>query len=154
MTITATTVLEYLSKVPEERRVAFSKLRDTVKTNLPPGFKEGINYKMIGYYVPHSSYPAGYHVNPKLPLPFIHIASQKNFVALYHSGIYADPKLLDWFVTTYPKHVATKLDIGKSCIRFKKMDQIPYTLIAALCQKMSPQDWIKLYEASIKRASR
>ena len=116
MTIDAKTVDEYISKVPEDRTAAISKLRDTVKSNLPEGFEEGINYKMIGYYVPHSSYPAGYHCNPKDPLPFINIASQKNFVALYHSGIYADKKLLDWFVAEYPKHVKTKLDMGKSCI--------------------------------------
>ena len=151
MTIDAKTVEEYISKVPEERKTAISKLTDTVRSNLPKGFEEGINYKMIGFYVPHSIYPAGYHCDPKLPLPFINIASQKNFMALYHSGIYADQNLLDWFVREYPKHVKTKLDMGKSCIRFKKVENIPYGLIAELCQKMTAQDWIKLYEKNIKR---
>ena len=151
MTIDAKTVAEYISKVPEDRTAAISKLRDTVKSNLPEGFEEGINYKMIGYYVPHSSYPAGYHCNPKDPLPFINIASQKNFVALYHSGIYADKKLLDWFAAEYPKHVKTKLDMGKSCIRFKKVAHIPYELIAELCQKMTVAEWVAIYEQNIKR---
>lgn len=151
MTIDAKTVDEYISKVPEERTAAISKLRETVKNNLPKGFEEGINYKMIGYYVPHSLYPAGYHCDPKLPLPFINIASQKNFVALYHSGIYADKKLLDWFVAEYPKHVNTKLDMGKSCIRFKKVENIPYELIADLCKKMTAKEWIALYEKNVKR---
>lgn len=151
MTIDAQTVEEYLSKIPEDRKEAISKLRDTIKENLPNGFEEGINYKMIGFYVPHSIYPNGYHCDPKLPLPFINIASQKNFIALYHSGIYADQKLLDWFVGEYPKYVKTKLDMGKSCIRFKKVENIPYELIAQLCQKMTVDNWTSLYEKNVKR---
>lgn len=151
MTIDAKTVEEYIAKVPEDRTGAISKLRDTVKWNLPEGFEEGISYKMIGYYVPHSTYPDGYHCDPKLPLPFMNIASQKNFVAMYHSGIYADKNLHDWFVGEYPKHVKTKLDMGKSCIRFKNMEHIPYELIAELCKKMTVDDWISLYEKSLKR---
>ncbi len=151
MTIDTKTVDEYISKLPEDRKIAVSKLRDTVQKNLPDEFKECISYKMIGYVVPHDIYPSGYHCNTKLPLPFINIASQKNFVALYHSGIYADKKLLDWFVDEYPKHVKTKLDMGKSCVRFKKMETIPYELIAELCQKMTVQDWIAIYEKNIGR---
>lgn len=151
MTIDANTVDEYISKLPEERKTAVNKLRETVKINLPAGFQERISYKMIGYVVPHEVYPDGYHCDPKLPLPFINIASQKNFVALYHSGIYANPDLHDWFVTEYPKHVKTKLDMGKSCVRFKKVETIPYDLIAELCQKMTPEDWITLYEKNVKR---
>lgn len=151
MTIDAKTVEEYLSKLPEDRIVAVTQLRNTVKENLPKGFEECINYKMIGFVVPHSIYPDGYHCDTKLPLPFINIASQKNFVALYHSGIYADQKLYDWFVNEYPKYVKTKLDMGKSCIRFKKVENIPYELIAELCQKMTTTDWINLYEQNIKK---
>jgi uncharacterized protein YdhG (YjbR/CyaY superfamily) len=151
MTIDAKTVDEYISKLPEDRKDAVSKLRSTIQKNIPEGFEECINYKMIGYVVPHSIYPAGYHCDTKLPLPFINIASQKNFVALYHSGIYADPKLLDWFVSEYPKYVKTKLDMGKSCIRFKKMETIPYGLIGELCQKMTVKDWVTLYEKNVKR---
>ncbi|MEZ4810209.1 MAG: DUF1801 domain-containing protein [Allomuricauda sp.] len=152
MTIDAKTPDEYISKLPEDRQKAVSKLRETVKDNLPEGFQECISYKMIGYVVPHSLYPDGYHCDPKLPLPFINIASQKHFVALYHAGIYADQKLHDWFVGEYPKHVKTKLDMGKSCIRFKNIENIPYDLIAKLCQKMTPQNWITLYEKNNKKS--
>lgn len=151
MTINAKTVDEYISKVPQERTDAIRRLRDTVKNNLPEGFEEGITYNMIGYYVPHSVYPDGYHCDPQLPLPFINIASQKNFIALYHSGIYADPNLLDWFRTEYSTYVKTKLDMGKSCIRFKKIEHIPNELIGELCQKMSAEEWIALYEKNVKR---
>ena len=152
MTIEAKTPDEYLEKLPKERKEVISKLRETVKNNLPKGFEECINYKMLGYVVPHSIYPNGYHCDPKLPLPFINIASQKNFVALYHMGIYANPELLDWFGVEYPKHVSTKLDMGKSCIRFKNINTIPYELIAALCQKMTPQEWVALYEKNTKKS--
>ncbi|WP_127140848.1 DUF1801 domain-containing protein [Flagellimonas marinaquae] len=152
MTIDAQTPDEYIEKLPDDRKEAVSKLRETVKSNLPKGFEECISYKMIGYVVPHSIYPDGYHCDPKLPLPFINIASQKNFVALYHSGIYTDQELHDWFVGEYPKHVKTKLDMGKSCIRFKNVNHIPYDLIAELCQKMTPQQWIALYEQNIKKS--
>jgi hypothetical protein len=105
---------------------------------------------MIGYVVPHSLYPDGYHCDPKLPLPFMSIASQKNFIALYHMGIYSDPELLEWFKAEYPKYVKTKLDMGKSCIRFKKPETIPYELIAQLSTKMTPQNWIDRYESVVK----
>ncbi|SFC07466.1 protein of unknown function (DU1801) [Flagellimonas taeanensis] len=152
MTIDAKTPEEYISKVPEERKEAISKLRETLKNNLPKGFEECINYGMIGFVVPHSLYPDGYHCDPKLPLPFANIASQKNFVALYHTAIYADKEIHDWFVNEYPKHVNTKLDMGKSCIRFKNIQNIPYKLIGELCQKMTPQEWIKIYEQNIKKS--
>ena len=142
---------DYIAQLPEDRKGPVQKLRQTVKENLPPGFEEGINYKMIGYYVPHSKYPDGYHCDPKLPLPFMNIASQKNFVALYHSGMYAKKELYDWFVGEYPKHCKYKLEMGKSCVRFKKVDDIPYDLIAELVTKMTMDDWIDLYETNIKK---
>ena len=148
----AISVEAYLEEIPEERKDAFKKLRETILENIPTGFVEQMSYGMIGYVVPHSIYPGGYHCEPKLPLPFTGIASQKNFIALYHMGIYANPKLLNWFVTEYPKHNSQKLDMGKSCIRFKKMDQIPFDLIAALVQKMSVQEWINCYESQIKKS--
>ena len=141
---------EYIKQLPEDRQVVIEKLRKTVLDNLPEGFEEQMNYNMLGYVVPHSLYPAGYHCTPELPLPFINIASQKNFVALYHMGIYANKTLFDWFVSEYPKHVKTKLDMGKSCIRFKKMETIPYELIAQLVQKLTVEDWIHLYESNVK----
>jgi hypothetical protein len=151
MLIKAKSVKEYLEYLPQERIEYFKKLRKTIITNLPKGFVEMINYGMIGYVVPHDIYPGGYHCDSKLPLPFANIASQKNFIGLYHMGIYANPKLLEWFVKEYPKHSDTKLDMGKSCIRFKKIDKIPYNLIGKLMNKMSVNDWIKLYEKKVKK---
>jgi uncharacterized protein YdhG (YjbR/CyaY superfamily) len=150
MQSSAATIEEYLTSLPEERKNSFLKLRETILNNLPKGFTEELSYGMLGYLVPHSIYPVGYHCNPKLPLPFINIASQKNFVALYHMGIYAKPELLEWFVAEYPKYSKQKLDMGKSCIRFKKMDDIPFELIAQLVQKMSVEDWISCYETEFK----
>ncbi|MEO1012412.1 MAG: DUF1801 domain-containing protein [Bacteroidota bacterium] len=141
----------YLAQLTPERQEAMSNLRKTVLKSLPKGFEEQMSYGMLGYVVPHSLYPNGYHCDPKLPLPFINLGSQKNYVALYHSGIYAKKELLDWFVGEYPKYCKTKLDMGKSCIRFKKMDDIPYALIAELCGKMTPKQWIAIYEKAIKR---
>jgi uncharacterized protein YdhG (YjbR/CyaY superfamily) len=137
---------EYLDALPEERRVAMKKLRETIKENLPKGFSEKITPGFINYSVPHSLYPDGYHCDPTQPLPFISIASQKNFIAVYHMGIYGDKKLLEWFTSEYAKYSKTKPDMGKSCIRFKKTDQIPYELIASLASKMTPEQWIKIYE--------
>ena len=150
MKIEANSPEEYISKLPDERKTAMSKLRQTILDNIPDGFKEEMSYGMLGYVVPNSIYPDGYHCTPELPLPFMSIASQKNFVALYHMGIYADKDLLDWFVGEYPKYVKTKLDMGKSCIRFKKVETIPYDLIAELCTRMTSKQWIDLYEKNLK----
>lgn len=145
-------VAEYIENIDSEKKGAFSKLRETIINNLPKGFEETIIYNMIGYVVPHKTYPDGYHCDPKLPLPFIQIAAQKNFIAIYHMGIYADVSLLNWFVAEYPKHSNTKLDMGKSCIRFKKENDIPFDLIAELISKMSVEQWIKMYkEAFVKK---
>jgi hypothetical protein len=146
----AKTVKEYLSSLPEDRVEPMDKLYKAIKKNIPKGFAEGMGYGMMGWDVPHSLYPAGYHCNPEQPLPFIGLASQKNFIALYHMGIYADPQLLQWFTDEYPKHSKRKLDMGKSCIRFKKMDDIPYALIGELASRMTPQQWITLYEKAFK----
>lgn len=142
---------EYLAMLPEDRAAAIAKLRKVIKKNLPKGFKEGVGYGMMGYSVPHSIYPAGYHCNPAQPLPFIGIASQKNFIAVYHMGVYADPKLLKWFIDEFPNHCKRKLDMGKSCIRFKYMDDIPYDLIGELASKMTVAEWINIYETGLKR---
>jgi len=151
MQYSATSPEDYIKQLPEERKAPMQKLRETIISNLPEGFNEEISYGMIGYVVPKSIYPAGYHCDTKLPLPFLSIASQKNFIAFYHMGMYANPELLEWFVSEYPKHVKTKLDMGKSCVRFKKPQQIPFALLGELANKMSPQDWIELYEKNYKR---
>jgi uncharacterized protein YdhG (YjbR/CyaY superfamily) len=151
MTSKAATPEQYIKELPPDRKEPISQLRDTVLKNLPKGFKEQMSYGTIGYVVPHELYPGGYHCDPKLPLPFVSIASQKNFIALYHMGIYAMPDLLKWFTTEYAKQNPAKLDMGKSCIRFKKPEHIPYKLIGELIKKISPKDWIKTYEENIKR---
>jgi hypothetical protein len=143
-------VEEYIENIPEDRINAFIKLKETIESNIPKGFEMCLNYNMPSYVVPHSTYPDGYHCDPKLPLPFISIANQKGFIALYHMGVYANRDLHDWFVAEYPKHAKYKLDMGKSCIRFKKVDDIPYDLVAQLIKKMTVKDWVYLYEKNYK----
>lgn len=142
---------EYIESLPEDRKIALSKLRAAILQNLPEGFEEVMSYGMLGYVVPHSLYPAGYHCTPELPLPFMSIASQKNFIAVYHMGIYMDKDLYDWFTAEYAKQSKYKLDMGKSCIRFKKMEQIPFELIGDLAAKMTTDQWINCYEKALKR---
>jgi hypothetical protein len=142
---------DYISQLPKERQGIIAKLRHVILQNLPKGFEEQMSYGMLGYVVPHSLYPDGYHCNPKLPLPFLNLASQKNFIAVYHMGLYADPRIYSWFITEYPKHCHRKLDMGKSCVRFKYLDDIPYDLIGELCTKMTPEHWIELYEKNLKK---
>lgn len=141
-----TTIDAIFAALPAERIEPFHKLHDVIMKNLPKGFEAAISYGMLGYVIPHNLYPAGYHCKPSEPLPFASIASQKGSLNFYHMGMYADPELLNWFVKEYPKHSKQKLDMGKSCVRFKKMDDIPYKLIAALMKKMSAQKWIETYE--------
>lgn len=150
MQSTATTVEQYLQELSEERKEVVGKLREVILENLPNGFEECMNYGMLGYGVPHSLYPEGYHCDPKLPLPFMNLASQKNFVAVYHMGIYSDPSVMDWFLAQYPKHCKTKLDMGKSCIRFKNLSNVPYGLIGQLASKISVAEWISTYETVVK----
>lgn len=147
----ATTPEQYINELPVNRKEAITELRDTIKKNIPKGFKEAMGYGLPGFVVPHELYPAGYHCNPKQPLPFVGFASQKNFIAFYHMGIYAQPELLKWFTTEYPKHTKAKLDMGKSCIRFKKTEDIPYKLIGELMKKITVKDWINTYEKNLKR---
>ena len=147
----ATTVEQYLAELPADRQKAMNELRKVIKKNLPKGFKEGMGYGNMGYVVPHSKYPAGYHCDPKQPLPFMGFASQKNFIAVYHMGVYADPKLYKWFVGEYAKAGVGKLDMGKSCIRFKNPEKIPYQLIGELASKITPDEWIETYEKNLKR---
>lgn len=145
------TVEEILKNLPEDRLEPFNRLHQVIVKNLPKGFEPAISYGGLGYVVPHSLYPAGYHCKPAEPLPFAGIASQKHSINFYHMGLYTDPDLLDWFVSEYPKYSKQKLDMGKSCVRFKKMDQIPYELIGKLMQKISVANWIEIYERRLKR---
>jgi uncharacterized protein YdhG (YjbR/CyaY superfamily) len=144
------TPVEYISSLPEDRKKSIQEIRKVILKNLPKGFEETINYGMLSYVVPHTIYPKGYHCDPKLPLPFISLASQKNFIALYHMGIYADKELLKWFTEEYKKHTTAKLDMGKSCIRFKNLNAIPIDLIGKLIQKITVKDWIHIYETEFQ----
>ena len=147
-----TTPDKYIASLPADRKEAMTKLRNEILKNLPKGFEERMTYGMIGYVVPHSIYPDGYHCDPKLPLGFANFASQKNFIAFYHMGIYANQELLKWFKTEYPKHTDAKLDMGKSCIRFKNPDKIPYKLFGELMKKISVKDWIRMYEGVLSQS--
>jgi uncharacterized protein YdhG (YjbR/CyaY superfamily) len=153
MTSDAKSIKEYLESIPPERKASINKLRKVIKANLPEGFREEMSYGMIGFVVPHSLYPKGYHVNPKEPLPFINIASQKNYIAFYHMGIY-EVELLKWFQDEYKLFSKKKLDMGKVCIRFKKEEDIPYEIIGELSKKISVEDWIFTYESSIKSSKK
>lgn len=139
---------DYLAQLPEARRLVLDKLRATLREQLPAGFVETIEYGMIAYVVPHALYPAGYHTDPRRPLPFISLASQAQHVALYHMGLGEGP-LLDWFSAEWPKHTTMKLDLGKSCLRFKKLDAIPYALLGQLAARVTPQEWIATYTANL-----
>lgn len=150
----AQSITDYMAEIPQDRIEAFQKLRETIIQNLDPEFIECMSYGMIGYVVPHEIYPAGYHCDPKLPLPFMNLASQKNFIALYHMGIYGSENLMEWFKSEYSKVCKYKLDMGKSCIRFKRLDDIPYELIGQLCKKMSLKDWIQCYETMLNRSQK
>ena len=141
----------FLDTIAEDKKEMIIQLRKTVLQNLPGGYEESISNNMLHYVVPYSIYPDGYHCKPKQPLPFMSIAAQKNFVALYHMGIYADADLLNWFQNSYTRMVSTKLDMGKSCIRFKKLEQIPMNLIAELCTKITPEQWVSIYIKNYKK---
>ena len=149
MRIPASSVAEYISKIPEERQAAFEQLMAIFRTHLPEGFEEGLGYGMPAFIVPHSIYPDGYHCKPSEPLPFVSFASQKNFIALYHMGIYAIPELYRWWTEEFPKHSSKKLDMGKSCVRFKKPEDIPFELIEELAQKVTVQQWIELADGAM-----
>jgi Domain of unknown function (DU1801) len=151
MTSKASSPDAYVQEVDEARRPAVEQLRATILENIPGGFVEVMSYGSIGYVVPHSLYPDGYHCDPKLPLPFVAMAAQKNSINLYHMGIYADPDLLVWFTDEFPKHSKKKLDMGKSCIRFKSAADIPFQLIGQLLQKMTVEDWVGIYESNLKK---
>ena len=151
MRSTATTPDEYIASLPEERQGPMSAIRDVINQNIPTGFKEGMGYGMMGWSVPHDLYPPGYHCDAKQPLPFMGLASQKNNITLYSMCVYGNGPHLEWFKTEWPKHTSRKLDMGKSCIHFKKLDDIPLKLIGELASRVTPAEWIQIYEKVIKR---
>ncbi len=141
----------YIASLPKERQTIIKRIQTVMAENMPTGFEESFAYGMLGYSVPFSIYPAGYHTNPTLPVPFIGLASQKNNIAFYHMGLYMNEEVLKWFISEYPKHCKQKLDMGKSCIRFKKMDDIPYGLISELCQKITVDEYLTAYLTTIPK---
>lgn len=151
MKIEASSVSEYIEAIDAERRDAYSKLYQVVADNIPDGFTSCMQYNFPSYVVSLEEYPPGYHCTPNTPLPFVSVGAQKNFLALYHMGVYASPDLMKWFVEEYPKHSKYKLDMGKSCIRFKRINDIPYKLIGEFMQKMSVDQWISIYENAYKK---
>jgi uncharacterized protein YdhG (YjbR/CyaY superfamily) len=146
----ATTVDRYIESIPEKWKEPVSRIRSTIKESIPPGFEECISYGMIGYVVPLSRYPSGYHAKKGEPLPFINIAAQKDYVSIYHLGIYAKKEILDWFIDSYEKAMGKKPDIGKSCMRFRSEESIPYDLISELVKKIGVDEWISMYEKGHK----
>lgn len=142
---------DYISSLGLDRQKAISRLRNGLLYNLPSGFEEVISYGMIGYVVPLSIYSNGYHVKKNTPLPFINLASQKNHIGYYHMGIYSDELLFSWFVNAYSSSTAHKLDMGKSCVRIKKLHDIPFKVFDELAKKMSVNDWISAYEDALLR---
>ena len=144
-------IKDYINSLASDRKTTITQLINVIEQNIPKGFKKVMNYGMPSFVIPHTIYPNGYHCDTTLPLPFIGVSNQKSSISLHHMGLYADPELLNWFKSEYPKHSNTKLDMGKSCIRFKKFNEIPYELIGILSNKMTVKNWIDIYEQNIKR---
>jgi hypothetical protein len=153
MTSNAATVEEYLAQLPEDRREAIAAFREVILANLPAGVEEGMQYGMIGYFIPHSRYPNGYHCDPKQPLPFVHLASQKAHMAFYAFCLYPDTELKQWFQEAYAA-AGKKLDMGAACMRFKRLDQVPLDVIAQLLQRVTVEKFIEVYERSIPEKKR
>ena len=144
-------IKDYINTLGSDRKKTIRQLINVIEQNIPKGFEKVMNYGMPSFVIPHSIYPNGYHCDTTLPLPFIGVSNQKSSISLHHMGLYADPELLNWFKSEYPKHSNIKLDMGKSCIRFKKFNEIPYELIGILSNKMTVKNWIDIYEQNIKK---
>lgn len=143
----AKTVDEYLLELPEDRQEIVQAVREEILRNLPKGYEEGMQYGMIGYYVPHSLYPAGYHCNPKQPLPFASLASQKQYVSVYLYCVYSDEKEAEWFRRTWEK-TGLKLNMGKSCVRFRRLEDVPLKVIGKAVKRVPVRKFIATYEAA------
>lgn len=140
----------YLAALPPERQGPVRRLRDSVAAALPAGFQECLQYGMPSWVVPHALYPAGYHCKPSEPLPFLALASQKASVNVYPMALYADAALLAWFQAEHAKASPRKLDMGKSCVRYSKPEHIPFALWAELAARLTPAQWVALYEAEVR----
>lgn len=149
-----TSVSDYIASLPDDRKTAISKIRQTINKNLPKGFKESFGMGMILWCVPHSSYPAGYHCDPKKPLMLMGLSATKGGISMHHLGLYGSTTLLNWFTGEWPKHSVKKLDMGKGCIRFKKLEDVPISLIVELSKKLTPQAWVEQYETLLNTRPR
>lgn len=149
MTSKAKTVKEYLASLPEDRRAAIAAVREVILNHLPKGYEEGMQYGMIGYYVPHSVFPAGYHCDPKQPLPFASLAAQKNHMALYLMCIYGDAKLRRWFESAC-EGSGKKLDMGQCCVRFKKLEDLPLDVVGKTIARVPVADYVARYEQTLQ----
>jgi hypothetical protein len=147
----ASTPETYIASLPEDRRPIIAAIRKVINDNLPPGFEETSSYG-IGWVVPHSMYPPGYHCDSSTPLGFMGLVSQKRHISLYSMCLYGSNKHLEWFRREWPKHSKKKLDMGKSCIRFAKPEDVPLELIGQLAARVSPRQWIEIYESSMKKS--
>jgi len=143
----ATTVREYLASLPDDRRAAISAVRDVILRNLDEDYEEGMGYGMIGYSVPHRVYPPGYHVDSKQGLPFAGLASQKNYMSLYLMGLYTGEKHVRWFEEAWKK-TGKKLDMGKVCVRFRKLDDVPLDVVGEAIRRLPAKMYIAMYEKS------
>jgi len=153
MRSTATSSSEYFASLPADRREALEAVRDVIRANLDPGFEEGMSYGMIGWCVPHSIFPAGYHCNPRQPLPYASIASQKNYMAIYLMSLYGMPALESWFRAAWAK-TGKKLDMGKCCIRFKKLEDLPLAVIGEAIRRVPVRAYVENYEAALAKMGR
>ncbi len=156
----ATTVSEYLAELPDDRRAAIAAVREVILKNLDGDYQEGMQYGMIGYSVPHRVFPDGYHSDPRQPLPFANLASQKNHMALYLMGLYCgcaegegDNEHVRWFKEAWKK-TGKKLDMGKSCIRFKKLTDLPLDVIGEAIRRMPAKLYITQYQAALLRSAK
>ena len=149
----AKTVKEYLAGLPEERRRTVAAVRDVIRKNLPEGYEEGMQYGMIGYYIPHSIFPEGYHCDPAQPLPYACLASQKNHMALYLMCVYGDQGTRAWFEKAY-RATGKKLDMGQSCVRFKKLEDLPLEVIGQAVAKIPLDKYLARYKELRKEFAR
>ena len=145
----ATTVKQYLAELPDDRREAIQAVRRVIPDALPVGYEEGMPYGILGYYVPHSNYPSGYHCDPKQPLPYAALASQKNYMSVYMTCVYGDPEHQAWFRTAWAK-TGKKLDMGKSCVRFKRLEDLPLKLIGQAIKRVPVKKFIAFYESALE----
>jgi hypothetical protein len=148
----AANVEQYLAELSEDRREALQAIRQAILANLPPGYEEGMQYGMIGYFVPHSVYPPGYHCDPKQPLPFAALASQKNYISVYLMCVYGHREHERWFREAWAK-TGKKLDMGKSCVRFKRIDDVPLQVIGQAIRRVPAKKFIEYYESAVKGAA-